>query len=230
MNKITKDDILNHIDYNESLEITRSKSKNIKGYVCHEMIHILYVLKQIMGDKCKTYLEVGTHNGGSMMTVMESKHLTKFYGVDIWWRDEDRIKAKQNINKNNKHKHEFTLIKGDSMLETTFEKVVESVSEIDFLFIDGGHDYETVKNDFNRYSKIVSKGGVIVFDDYLMFEKPNPFNNVEKKRKGQVRVAVDDMMKEVGDTYNIIGILPNKVGAITSPKFDYNISYILQKK
>lgn len=36
-------------------------------------IYVLYLLKQIMGDSCKTYLEIGTHNGGSMVVPMQSK-------------------------------------------------------------------------------------------------------------------------------------------------------------
>jgi hypothetical protein len=37
--------------------------------------------------------------------------------------------------------------------------------EIDFLFIDGDHSYEGVKKDFDLYSKIISKNGMIVIHD-----------------------------------------------------------------
>jgi predicted O-methyltransferase YrrM len=124
------------------------------------------------------------------------------------------------------------VIKGNSMSDKTFNIVKERCPSIDFLFIDGGHDYNNVINDFDRYSKLVSPGGLIVFDDYLMFERPNPFTDVEKRRKGQVRLAVDDIVSKLSKD-NIIGILPNIAGAISylePPKFDYNISYIIQKK
>jgi predicted O-methyltransferase YrrM len=36
---------------------------------------------------------------------------------------------------------------------------------IDFLFIDGGHDYYSVESDFNNYSLLVKPGGLIAFHD-----------------------------------------------------------------
>jgi predicted O-methyltransferase YrrM len=36
---------------------------------------------------------------------------------------------------------------------------------IDAIFIDGNHDYEFVKSDFERFSPFLKKGGVILFHD-----------------------------------------------------------------
>jgi predicted O-methyltransferase YrrM len=36
---------------------------------------------------------------------------------------------------------------------------------LDFLFIDGDHTYKGVKEDFEMYSPLVRKGGVIAFHD-----------------------------------------------------------------
>jgi len=33
--------------------------------------------------------------------------------------------------------------------------------QVDFLFIDGDHSYEGVKKDFEMYSSLVRKGGVV---------------------------------------------------------------------
>ena len=229
MKTLTQEDILNHKDLKHSLEVVDQVSKGIRGYVCHQMIHVLYVLKELMGDECKNYLEIGTHNGGSIMTVMQSEYETNFYGVDVWGGDVNRQYAQENITKHNKHQHNFELIKGNSMSDNTFNNVVKECPSVDFLFIDGGHTYENVINDFGRYSKLVNTGGLIVFDDYLMFERPNPFDDVQKERKGQVRLAVDDIVSKLGDSYNIIGILPNEAGAITNINIDYNVSFIIQK-
>ena len=37
---------------------------------------------------------------------------------------------------------------------------------IDVIFIDGGHSYETVKEDFYNYVKFLKPSGIIFFDDY----------------------------------------------------------------
>ena len=39
--------------------------------------------------------------------------------------------------------------------------------QIDFLFIDGDHTYEGVKQDFQMYSPLVRKGGVVAFHDVV---------------------------------------------------------------
>jgi predicted O-methyltransferase YrrM len=38
---------------------------------------------------------------------------------------------------------------------------------LDFLFIDGDHSYEGVKKDFEIYSSLVRKGGIIAFHDIV---------------------------------------------------------------
>jgi cephalosporin hydroxylase len=38
-------------------------------------------------------------------------------------------------------------------------------NKIDFLFIDGDHRYEAIKEDYNLYSSLVRQGGIIAFHD-----------------------------------------------------------------
>ena len=37
--------------------------------------------------------------------------------------------------------------------------------QIDFLFLDGDHTYEGIRQDFEMYSPLVKKGGIIGFHD-----------------------------------------------------------------
>ena len=48
--------------------------------------------------------------------------------------------------------------------------------KFDFVFIDGGHDYETVRHDFFASINLVSEKFVILFDDYIS----RPFYGVQK--------------------------------------------------
>ena len=43
---------------------------------------------------------------------------------------------------------------------------------IDFLFIDGDHSYEGVKNDFQLYAPLVRDGGVVAFHDIAAADAP----------------------------------------------------------
>ena len=40
------------------------------------------------------------------------------------------------------------------------------MSKIDFVFLDGGHAYDTVKNDLNCCLEVVNLNGTIFCDDY----------------------------------------------------------------
>jgi hypothetical protein len=45
-------------------------------------------------------------------------------------------------------------------------KVLSHLPKMDFIHIDGGHDYETVKSDWIHASKLMAPHTVVVFDDY----------------------------------------------------------------
>ena len=40
------------------------------------------------------------------------------------------------------------------------------MSKIDFVFLDGGHNYETVLNDLKCCNEVVKNNGIILCDDY----------------------------------------------------------------
>ena len=51
---------------------------------------------------------------------------------------------------------------------------VDNKSQIDILHIDGNHDTEAVRNDFNNYLQFMSDKGIVVFDD-IDWESVNVF-------------------------------------------------------
>jgi predicted O-methyltransferase YrrM len=59
------------------------------------------------------------------------------------------------------------LLRADSSAPNTIEKVKSIFGErlVDFLFIDGNHTYQGVKKDFELYSPLVRKGGIIALHD-----------------------------------------------------------------
>jgi hypothetical protein len=46
------------------------------------------------------------------------------------------------------------------------------MSKIDYVFLDGGHDYNTVKNDLNCCIKVLDNNGTILCDDYNLSYAP----------------------------------------------------------
>ena len=68
------------------------------------------------------------------------------------------------------------LVRADSHSKDTRKMVDQVLGEqkVDLLFIDGDHSYEGVRKDFETYSPLVRKGGIIAFHDIC----PGPEENV----------------------------------------------------
>ena len=76
-----------------------------------------------------------------------------------------------------KESQKLYLLREDSHKQETLEKVKEILGQnrLDFLFIDGDHSYEGVKKDFEMYSPLVRKGGIIAFHDIAAYIEKGKF-------------------------------------------------------
>ena len=78
------------------------------------------------------------------------------------------------------------MIDADSRSGYAISTVVKLVSTVDFLFIDGGHDYDTCMADYRNYAPLVRPGGIIAFHD-LGNEWPDVRKVWDKVKKNHVR-------------------------------------------
>lgn len=89
-------------------------------------------------------------------------------------------------------KNDYTIIKGHS----THPAIIAQIRKVkaDVVYIDGGHDYQTVVSDLTHYPKLVKKGGLLVIDDCNnAFDMPDGyFRGIEAVSK-----AVDEVMPPV---------------------------------
>jgi hypothetical protein len=70
------------------------------------------------------------------------------------------------------------------MLRLTSKEAFPILDPVDFVFLDGSHEYENVKWECENYSKLVNPGGVLSGHDYNIFEGVNK--------------AVDEFSKKIG--------------------------------
>ena len=78
-----------------------------------------------------------------------------------------------------KFEKNIELIKGNS--NQILRKV--DMSKIDYVFLDGGHDYQTVKNDLENCKSVINNNGTVLCDDYNLSYAPG------------VKKAIDEFLK-----------------------------------
>jgi cephalosporin hydroxylase len=112
-------------------------------------------------------LEIGVYRGGSFREFL--RHSTpgaRVLGVDLTAPLPEDLPAftqgweiPQGV--------EYHLIRGNSGDRRTLSAVKSwlSGSKLDFLFLDGGHEYEEVLTDFEFYGPLVRSGGLIAIHD-----------------------------------------------------------------
>jgi len=219
------DDIKNYKDIQVAEDIVMDINNNITGRVAiNKMLgvtHVLYIIKNLLGDSCKTVLEIGTLWGGALLTMMQSEYTSKFVSIDMFEgfypnligegsHDGYGINTKElvteNILNNNPFGHEFELLKGSSHDEKIVKYVNKNYSEIDLFFIDGDHTKKGVLQDWNDYSSLVTKGGLVVFDDHWDDKRLEDSNSPYTPRKNFQRYGWKTVDEETGEKWmDVVG-------------------------
>jgi len=173
-----------------------------------------FFLQEILKKKPKKFLEIGVFHGVTARNICELLDLIHkgdftYIGIDLFNEKKEneiipnvnftnplkKIYFKYILRKNPytkeavenllaKFKSKINLIKGDTneVLQTL------NLENIDYVFLDGGHDYETVKNDLSFCKKILDNNGTVLCDDYNLSYAPG------------VKKAVDEFVN--GNNYN----------------------------
>ena len=171
-----------------------------------------FFLNLIKEKKPKTFLEVGVFHGVTARNVCELLQEIhngdfKYIGLDLFEKsDENKSEIIPSVDFSNplkkfyfkfikrqnpysveavenlliKFKNNVHLIKGNS------NKIMKKIemTKIDYVFLDGGHDYETVKNDLNNCVQVLNNSGTILCDDYNLTYAPG------------VKRAIDEFVKQ----------------------------------
>lgn len=198
----------------KSVDLTQKISGEINNLTFHHHYHILYdIVNTYPIDYQVKYLEIGCYGGGSACLVLQRPN-TNVVSIDLGIPIPSEVVVK-NVEKLNIHKNKYLYVKSNSQDIKTAEKVKEYLGEVDVLFIDGDHSFSGVKKDFEIYSKFVKLGGYIVFDDYY-----------DSVHAPGVRIFVDKHLQR--ENYEIIGTIPNSLGARPSEKKEGNC-FIIKK-
>ena len=157
-------------------------------------------LNEIASKRPKNFLEIGVFHGVTARNICEllysiHKEDFKYIGLDLFGEgSENKDEIIPNTKFNNPLKKiyfEYILQKDPYSIEAVsdllkkFEKNVHLIkgnsnkllkkidmSQIDYVFLDGGHAYETVKNDLHYSKGVLDNNGTILCDDYNLSYAP----------------------------------------------------------
>ena len=156
--------------------------------------HGEFFLNEVYKTKPKIFLEIGVFHGVTARNVCEllyniHKNDFKYIGLDLFEKSkENDSEVIPNTKFNNpfkkiyfqylkkqdpysldavndllkKFKSNVHLIKGNS------NKILKQLdmTKVDFVFLDGGHHYDTVQNDLENCTEVIKNNGVVLCDDY----------------------------------------------------------------
>ena len=159
-----------------------------------------FFLKEVAEKNPKVFLEVGVFHGVTARNVCELLYKMhgknfKYVGIDLFAETlENQNEVIPNTKFSNpiknfyfnyikrqnpysleavndllkKFKDNASIIKGNS--NTILKKI--DMSKINYVFLDGGHAYQTVKNDLNCCREVIFNGGTVLCDDYNLSYAP----------------------------------------------------------
>ena len=177
-----------------------------------------FLLNHVLEKKPKSFLEIGLFHGVTARNVCELLYLIhgnkfEFVGIDLFL-NQNEISKEEFIPQNKfsnplktiyfkyiirldpysldsvkkllkKFESNVNIIKGNS------NKVLKEINlnKIDYVFLDGGHKFETVRNDFEYLTKVINNNGTILCDDYDLTYAPG------------VKKAIDEYVEYEGELF-----------------------------
>jgi predicted O-methyltransferase YrrM len=176
----------------------------IKLWPGQNRFEILSLLRMLKKRNLNTILEIGTAGGGTMFLFSRiASHDATLISIDnnYGWR-KTFIKSfatkRQNI----------ILVEMNSHQKQTKNKIKHILKDkkLDFLFIDGDHSYNGVKDDFSMYAGFVKHGGIIVLHDILLEDTVGKFYQ-EIKNNFKHTEIIDKRVKSSREVKKGIGVL-----------------------
>ena len=177
-------------------------------------------MEEISKKKPRVFLEVGVFHGVTARNVCEllnSLHGLdfKYIGLDLF---EEAFESKDEVIPQTKFNNPFKTIyynyikkqnpysleavkdllqkfnENVSLIKGNSNKILKKIDmqKIEYVFLDGGHDYLTVINDLYSCSEVVYNNGTVLCDDYDLSYAPG------------VKKAIDKFVKEKGFRCSII--------------------------
>lgn len=125
---------------------------------------IIGLLSRLNDLEPKIVVEVGTHKGGNSFLFCHAvPSVNLVIGIDL------AVQNSAKLIHFTRSGQKYCALHGNSQTREMVRRAQKNLrhQEVDFLFIDGDHSYNGARADYELYSPLVRKGGIIAFHDIV---------------------------------------------------------------
>jgi hypothetical protein len=125
-----------------------------------------------------TYLEIGVEKGSNLIALAKANKNSFFIGVDPYSEKSVNVKGEKVKNRTSTQYNDTYSVFTEKSSKIPNVKLIKEYSfnavknfkdeELDFVFIDGAHDYSSVVNDIISWLPKVKPGGILAGHDYSL--------------------------------------------------------------
>lgn len=143
--------------------------------------------RTVRNSRCRRILEIGVWNGRTARAMISSALRSykpdqiSYWGIDLF-DDATPTRLDYEVGKSPPAMEEverslrdlaslgvkITLLRGPS--SSILPELADAIDPPDLVFIDGGHSFETVSEDWYHVQRMMGLGTVVIFDDYVNSE------------------------------------------------------------
>ena len=111
------------------------------------------------------YMEIGSHEGMSLLNILEQYKNVSATAIDLWSDN----KIQKVFDENLKDFKNLEKINLDSII--ALRKLKDNNREFDYIYVDGLHEGAHVLIDAIQSFRLLKINGIIIFDDFLQYDK-----------------------------------------------------------
>ena len=176
-------------------------------------------LNEVQKANPKSFFEIGIFHGVTARNVCDLMYKNhkfdfKYIGIDLFDENVNKDGVAPSFKFNNilktiyfkyiKRQNPYSVLAVEDLLKK-YKKNIEiitgntndklqnlNLNNIDYIFVDGGHNYDAVKNDLYYSKKFIRQGGTILCDDYDLTYAPG------------VKKAIDEFVSNNECKFSII--------------------------
>ncbi|AST93894.1 MULTISPECIES: class I SAM-dependent methyltransferase [Sutcliffiella] len=172
---------------NQRIDEVKSAVSTVEGWLKKEGIKNLYTYA--LEAPTSTIVEIGSWKGKStscLAFAVKDRGEGRVYAIDTWKGSSEHQKVLKHYEEDQLYQEFLENMSKLNLLDVIQPIKMDSVEasriwpiqkKIGLLYIDGSHEYELVKRDFEFWSPFVAEGGYIIFDDVPSWSGPTQLVN-----------------------------------------------------